>query len=61
MKWVVRRRRPAHVMTRRQAEAAGFTVDDTAYPWIAYKGPRFTPTECLAIATPAWPNERTDA
>lgn len=23
----------------------GFTIDDTCYPWVAYKGPRFAPTE----------------
>jgi hypothetical protein len=28
-----------------QARAAGFTVDSHCYPPIAYKGPRFNPTE----------------
>jgi hypothetical protein len=23
----------------------GFTIDDHVYPWVAYKGPRFSPTE----------------
>lgn len=23
----------------------GYTIDDTRYPWVAYKGPRFNPTE----------------
>lgn len=53
-----RRRSPAHVMTADQAEAAGYTVDRQAYPWMAYKGARFKPDECLVIATPGWPNEK---
>jgi len=36
---------------RQQAEAAGFTVDRCCYPWVAYKGPRFQPTELHYIDT----------
>ena len=32
-------------LTPFQAMAEGFTIDDTCYPWFAYKGPRFRPTE----------------
>jgi hypothetical protein len=32
-------------------KAAGFIVDTTCYPWIAYKGPRFAPTEYKCIKT----------
>ncbi len=28
-----------------EAKAQGFTIDNTCYPWYAYKGPRFAPTE----------------
>ena len=38
-----------------EAEEMGFTIDRHTYPWTAYKGPRFAPTECLVIYTPAWP------
>jgi hypothetical protein len=31
-------------LNREQAEARGYTVDTTVYPWFAYKGPRFNPT-----------------
>ena len=36
---------------KKEAEAKGFTVDDTCYPWFAYKGPRFKPTEGYRIPT----------
>jgi hypothetical protein len=29
----------------------GFTVDTTVYPWFAYKGPRFVPTESQLVFT----------
>jgi len=38
-------------MNRTQAEDEGYTVDDTCYPWIAYKGPRFKPSEYHRIPT----------
>lgn len=41
-------------MTASEAEAQGYTVDRTCYPWLAYKGPRFEPTETQAVDTPAW-------
>ena len=28
-----------------EMEAAGFTIDRHCYPWLAYKGERFRPTE----------------
>lgn len=28
-----------------EARERGFTVDTTCYPWFAFKGPRFAPTE----------------
>ena len=39
--------------TKERAEAQGFTVDTTTYPWTAYKGPRFEPVECYPVSTPA--------
>jgi hypothetical protein len=33
------------MMTRKEAESQGLVVDDTCYPWIAYKGARFNPIE----------------
>lgn len=36
---------------RSEAESAGFVVDKTCYPWVAYKGPRFQPTEFHYIDT----------
>jgi hypothetical protein len=32
-------------LTPGEARDQGFTVDTTTYPWTAYKGPRFAPTE----------------
>lgn len=43
------------VMTAEEAEQAGFTVDRHCYPWVAYKGPRFAPTETAPVKTPAAP------
>jgi hypothetical protein len=45
-------RRPAR-MTEREALEKGYTVDRHCYPWVAYKGPRFQPTEWHTIKTPA--------
>lgn len=33
------------------AKALGFTVDDTCYPWVAYKGPRFSPVLFYLVPT----------
>jgi hypothetical protein len=33
------------------AKAEGFTVDRHCYPWVAYKGSRFNPSECKYIRT----------
>lgn len=33
------------MMTDLEAEKQGFTIDCTCWPWVAYKGPRFDPTE----------------
>lgn len=38
-------------MNKREAEAAGFTVDTTVYPWFAYKGHRFRPDESRTVLT----------
>lgn len=38
-------------MSAETVRAMGFTVDETCYPWVAYKGPRFAPTEWHGIAT----------
>ncbi len=40
-----------NALTREEALAAGFIVDDTCYPWVAYKGPRFAPTEIIDCYT----------
>jgi hypothetical protein len=34
-----------------RVEAEGFVVDRFVYPWLAYKGPRFAPTESKSIRT----------
>lgn len=39
-------------MTAEQAELEGFVVDRHCYPWLAYKGPRFDPTEHFDVDTP---------
>lgn len=36
-------------MTRVEAEQEGFTVDTHCWPWLGYKGPRFAPTERIAV------------
>lgn len=40
----MRRPRP-DALAPEQAKELGFTIDDTCYPWAAYKGPRFASTE----------------
>jgi hypothetical protein len=32
----------------------GWTIDRTCYPWVAYKGDRFNPTDWATIDTPAY-------
>ena len=41
--------------TEVEAVAMGWTVDRHTYPWVAYLGPRFTPTRLVEIATPGVP------
>ena len=38
-------------LSQKVARAAGFRVDNTIYPWVAYKGPRFRPTEVADVRT----------
>ena len=38
-------------ITKAEAEARGFAVDTTVYPWVAYAGPRFKPTRWFTILT----------
>ena len=46
----------SYKMTRAEAEQAGFTIDDCCNPPIAYKGPRFNPTQWLNV-----PSEEVEA
>ena len=39
-------------LSAEEAEELGFTVDRCCYPWFAYKGPRFDPTDTIPIVTP---------
>lgn len=39
------------MLTKAQAEAEGFTVDTTCYPWFAYKGSRFAPQASRTVLT----------
>ena len=39
-------------LSAEEAEELGFTVDRCCYPWFAYKGPRFEPTDTIPIVTP---------
>lgn len=41
------------LLLKAEAEAQGYTVDTTTYPWTGYKGPRFEPTVAIAVHTPA--------
>ncbi len=43
-------------VSAKTAERRGFTVDRHCYPWFAYKGPRFAPTETVLIRTEPWPS-----
>lgn len=36
-----------------KAERAGWTIDRHCYPWVAYQGPRFNPTDWYYLDTPA--------
>jgi hypothetical protein len=38
-------------ITKAEAEARGFAVDTTVYPWVAYTGPRYKPTTWFTILT----------
>lgn len=38
-------------MTAEEAREQGFAVDDTVYPWLAYKGPRFSPEKSFLVYT----------
>jgi hypothetical protein len=48
-------------ITAEEARRLGYVVDDTVWPWVAYKGPRFRPTEWQTIATPAFPQIAADS
>jgi hypothetical protein len=37
-----------------EAKQLGWEVDDTCYPWVAYVGSRFDPTDWCLIDTPAY-------
>jgi hypothetical protein len=39
------------ITERQKAEQQGWAVDTTVYPWLAYKGPRFNPTQTQQIET----------
>jgi hypothetical protein len=34
-----------------EAKKRGFKIDDTCYPWVAYKGNRFLPKEFETVST----------
>ena len=38
-------------MTRKEAKNRGFTIDQTCYPHVGYKGLRFDPTEHVEVMT----------
>lgn len=38
-------------MSRAQARAKGLKIDNHCYPNVAYKGPRFVPTEWFFVCT----------
>ena len=38
-------------ITKAEAEAWGFAVDTTVYPWVAYTGPRYKPRRSFTILT----------
>lgn len=42
--------------SRAEAEAQGFAVDTSTWPWLAYKGPRHHPSVTMAIRTPEYPS-----
>ena len=37
-----------------EAKALGWDVDKSTYPWVAYKGERFSPEFIVNIFTPAY-------
>lgn len=38
-------------LTQAEAEEQGYTVNHHCYPWVAYKGPTFAPTERRCVLT----------
>ena len=40
-----------NIRTRQDAKERGYAVDDTIYPWVAYKGPRFNPETWCHVLT----------
>lgn len=42
---------PFRKVTRAEARASGFVIDDSCYPPIAYKGPRFAPESSITTYT----------
>lgn len=49
---VLRRRRVPRAEA--EAKALGWDVDKSTYPWVAYKGERFSPEFIVNIFTPAY-------
>lgn len=41
-----------HMTSAEEYEAAGYVVDRSCYPWVAYKGLRFKPMEWHYVDTP---------
>lgn len=39
-------------LTAAELQRQGWTIDRRCYPWLAYKGPRFSPTESFPCRTP---------
>lgn len=46
-------------MTPEDAESQDYIVDRHCYPWVAYRGPRFSPTDIFAVETPGYAPTRT--
>jgi hypothetical protein len=39
------------IYTANEARELGFTIDESCYPWLAYKGPRYAPSDRLEVLT----------
>lgn len=39
------------ILSREEAEASGWIVDTSCYPWVAYKGARFKPDDSMRVLT----------